>query len=239
MQHTTRAIVLSAIKYGDTSLIVRAFTASGGVKAYLLKGVLSSKKGRLKSAYFQPLTQLELVVSHRDKGTLEHIREAKISYPYSSLHSQIGKNTLCLFLAEVVQHSIQEEERNQKLFAFLEASLQWLDAHEAIANFHILFLLELSKYLGFYPDTSQRQLPFFDLAEGRFLQAPSLNPGISGVALEHFRAFLGMDFDALHSIKLGKTNRIALLQTLLQYFEIHLHGFRKPRSLAILNEVFS
>src|SRR5690606_1339809 len=46
MQITTKAIVLSSLKYGDTSLIVRALTESDGLKSYLLKGVLSSKKGK-------------------------------------------------------------------------------------------------------------------------------------------------------------------------------------------------
>jgi len=82
MQVTTRAIVLSSLKYGDTSLIVKAFTLSDGLKSYLLKGVLTSKKGKLKSAYFQPLTQLELVANHKNKGTLEAIREARVTYHY-------------------------------------------------------------------------------------------------------------------------------------------------------------
>ncbi|WP_431111606.1 DNA repair protein RecO, partial [Winogradskyella poriferorum] len=82
MQITTKAIVLSSLKYGDTSLIVRAFTESDGVKSYLLKGVLASKKGKLKPAYFLPLMQLELVAVHKNKGTLETIKEVKVSMPY-------------------------------------------------------------------------------------------------------------------------------------------------------------
>ena len=73
MQETTKAIVLSSIKYGDTSLIVKAFTASSGIKTYLLRGVLASKRGKLKSAYFQPLMQLEIIANHRNKGNLESI----------------------------------------------------------------------------------------------------------------------------------------------------------------------
>ncbi len=239
MQTTTGAIVFSSLKYGDTSLIVKAFTASDGLKTYLLKGVLASRKGKLKSAYFQPLTQLELVVNHRNKGTMEHLREARISYPYSSLHTDFVKKTLCMFLSEVLIHSIREEERNQGLFHFLEASLQWLDTHDKIANFHLLFLVGLSKYLGFYPDTNFMDAPYFDLAEGSFSQVLPLSPSLSGAELANFRALLGTTFDEVDSIKLGKKNRNVLLQSLLRYFEVHLHGFKQPRSLAILNEVFS
>jgi len=106
MQITTKAIILSSLKYGDTSLIVKAFTASDGLKSYLLRGVLNSKKGKLKTAYFQPLMQLEIVANHKNKGTLERIKEAKVSYHYQTLHAQIAKNAMTLFLAEMLSNSI-------------------------------------------------------------------------------------------------------------------------------------
>ena len=147
MQVTTKAIVLSSLKYGDTSLIVKVFTKTDGLKSYLLKGVLASKKGKLKTAYFQPLTQLELTANHKNKGTLETIREAKISIPYKTLHTDIIKNSLVLFLAEMLSNSIQEEQQDASLYNYLEYSLQWLDSNDKIANFHILFLLNLTKNL--------------------------------------------------------------------------------------------
>ena len=239
MQVTTKAIVLSTIKYGDTSLIVKLFTASDGLKSYLLKGVLASKKGKLKTAYFQPLTQLEVVAYHKNKGTLESIREAKPSYHYISLHTNITKNALTFFLAEMLSNSIQEEEDNENLYEFLEASLQWLDTHDEISNFHLYFLMVLSKYFGFYPDTSDNDAPYFDLLEGAFAYGLSLNPMIMGENLNFFKRFLGINFDAISSIKMNKKQRQELLKSIILYYELHLHGFRKPKSLAILNEVFS
>ncbi|TDQ33079.1 DNA replication and repair protein RecO [Zeaxanthinibacter enoshimensis] len=239
MQVTTKAIVLSSLKYGDSSLIVKAFTESDGLKTYLLKGVLSSRKAKIKAAYFQPLMQLEIVAYHKNKGTLEHLKEVHVAYPYESLHTRMDKSAICQFLAEVLVHSLQEEEENVPLFNYLQASLQWLDTHEQAANFHLLFLLELSRYLGFYPDTTADEYPYFDLVEGLFLRDATGNLLLSGDELSHFKALLGINFDALPEIKLTKTERKDLLQILLQYFEIHLHGFRKPKSLAILNEVFS
>ncbi len=239
MQVTTDAIVLSSLKYGDTSLIVRAYTASDGIKSYLLKGILATKKGKLKPGLFQPLTQLEVVANHRNKGTLESIREAKVNHPYQTLHTDIAKNAMTLFLAEMLGNSIHEEEANRGLFKFLEASLQWMDTHDEIANFHIYFLLELTKYLGFYPDTNEMTAGCFDLQEGEFTDTPSLNPMLLGVNLGYFKTFLGINFDEIHTIKMKKENRRDLLKSLVLYFELHLQGFRKPKSLAILNEVFS
>ncbi|MDC6362313.1 MULTISPECIES: DNA repair protein RecO [Flavobacteriaceae] len=238
MQITTKAIVLSSLKYGDTSLIVRAFTESDGLKSYLLKGVLSSKKGKLKPAYFQPLMPLEIVANHRNKGTLESIKEVKVAMPYKTLHTDILKNSVVLFLAEMLGNSIQEQEKDQALFNYLEYSLHWLDEHPLSPNFHILFLINLTKYLGFYPDTSYGNEPYFDLLEGSFCITPSVNPLIQNEILIDFKKFLGTNFDALQGIQLTKFNRRELLKNMVLYFRLHVHGFREPRSLAVLNAVF-
>ncbi len=238
MQVTTKAIVLSSLKYGDTSLIVRAFTESDGLKSYLLKGVLSSKKGKLKPAYFQPLMPLEMVAYHKNKGTLENIREVKVAMPYKTLHTDILKNSVVLFLAEMLGNSIQEQEKDQALFNYLEYSLHWLDEHSLSPNFHILFLINLTKYLGFYPDISDKNEPYFDLLEGSFCITPSINPLIQNEILIDFKKFLGTNFDALQGIQLTKFNRRELLKNIVLYFRLHVHGFREPRSLAVLNAVF-
>ena len=239
MQITTKAIVLSTLKYGDTSLIVRAFTQSDGVKSYLLKGVLASKKAKIRAAYFMPLTQLEIVANHRNKGSLESLRDVKVSVPYRTMHTDVVKNSVVLFLAEMLGNSIQEQEQDEGLFNYLEYALQWMDVHQLSPNFHILFLLNLTKYLGFYPDTSDQNSPFFDLLEGSFCETPSLNPLIQTENLEHFKKFLGTNFDALQRIQLTKSNRRELLKTMIQYYRLHVHGFREPKSLAVLNAVFS
>ncbi len=239
MQITTKAIVLSSLKYGDTSLIVRAFTQSDGVKSYLLKGVLASKKAKIRPAYFLPLMQLEIVANHKNKGTLESIRDVRVAIPYQTMHTDVVKNSVVLFLAEMLGNSIQEQEQDEGLFNYLEYALHWMDAHRLSPNFHILFLLNLTKYLGFYPDTSYQNSPFFDLLEGRFCKTPSLNPLIQSENLESFKRFLGTNFEALQAIQLTKPNRRELLKTIIQYFHLHVHGFREPKSLAVLNAVFT
>ncbi|MCM4166705.1 DNA repair protein RecO [Arenibacter sp. H213] len=239
MQITTKAIVLTSIKYGESSLIVKMYTLSSGMRTYMLKGVLASKKGKLKAAYFQPLAQLEVVAVHRDKGTLEHLKEVRLSYHYQSLHTQIAKNALSFFLAEMIANSIHEEESNEALFNFIQASLQWLDSNNEHANFHLYFLLTLSKYLGFYPDVKNTDFPCFDLLEGEFVKVPSLNPILEGRELFYFKSLLGTNFDSLEGIKLGKNDRKNLLKNLVLYYELHLQGFKKPKTIAVLNEVFS
>lgn len=235
---TTKVIVLSAIKYSDTSLIVKCFTETNGIKSYLLKGVLTSKKGKLKTAYFQPLMQLEIVANHRDKGTLESMREVKVSYHYQTMHNNIYKNALTIFIAEILSSSLQEEERNTSLFSYLESSLQWLDNHNEIANFHISFLLFLTRYLGFFPDKENIDAVHFDLMEGVFIDTPGFNPSLSKEDTIFFKLFLGTIFDGVPEIKMNHKQRQSLLNGVILYFELHLQGFKKPKSLQILNEVF-
>lgn len=238
MPITTKAIVLSSLKYGETSLIVKAFTESDGLKSYLLRGVFTSKKSKQKAAYFLPLMSLEVVAHHRNKGTLESLRDVKINTPYQTLHTDVVKNSIVLFLAEVLSGSIREQVQDRPLFRYLEYALYWLDRHEAIANFHILFLLNLTEYLGFYPDTTHSKAPYFDLLEGKFCTTPSLNPMIEGESLNIFRKILGIPFDHLKTVRMSKLHRQELLNKVVLYFELHVHGFKKPKSLAVLNAVF-
>ncbi|WP_343488210.1 DNA repair protein RecO [Allomuricauda sp. d1] len=239
MQVTTKAIVFSSLKYGDTSLIVKAFTESDGLKSYLLKGILSSKRGKLKTAYFQPLMQLELIANHKNKGTLETIREAKPIHPYKTLHTDILKNSMVLFLAEMLSNSVQEQGSDTGLFHYLQYALDWLDHSDPEPNFHILFLLNLTKYLGFYPDNEYKNASYFDLQEGMFINAPSLNPILEGKTLENFKHFLGINFDVLKTVHMTRKDRQELLAKVVLYFGLHLHGFRKPKSLGVLNAVFN
>src|SRR5699024_5470857 len=116
---TTKAIVLSAIKYGDSSLIVRLFTQSDGVKSYMVKGVLTCKKGKFKNGYFQLLTILEVVASHRNKGTLESLRDIKLRTAYSTLQTDLVNSSLGMFLSEMLVVAMQEEEENTALFEFI------------------------------------------------------------------------------------------------------------------------
>jgi DNA repair protein RecO (recombination protein O) len=236
---TTKAIVLSAIKYAEADLIVSCYTEGYGLKSYLLRGVLKSKKGALKTSYFQPLTQLEIVAVHKDKGTLERIKEAKIAQPYRSLHTHVVKSAIVLFLSEMLKNTIQEEEANPPLFHYLAQSFYWLDNHEQVANFHLLFLLKLSAYLGCYPDASNIDAPYFNLSEGNFQETDSGLYCEKGPAVAVFKGLFGIDFDSLPQIKLTKSERKHTLNLLLVYYQLHLQGYKKPRSLLVLNQLFN
>ena len=235
---TTKAIVFSSLKYGESDLIVKCFTKSSGLKSYLLRNVLKSKKGKLRPSYFQLLSLIEIEASHKNKGTLERINEAKMFYPYQSLHTNMVKSSLVIFLAEILSNTINEEAEDKILFHFIENSLRWLDNSKDIANFHISFLLKLSLHLGFYPDTSSIVKPYFNLLEGNFQDINTGKHVETGTVIVHLKMFFGMDFDKINGIKLTKQQRLDLLTLMVHYYQLHLHGFKKPKSLLVLNQIF-
>ena len=233
----TKAIVISSLKYQEKSLIVKCFTQSDGLKSYFVQSAFSSKKNNQKIAYFQPLTILEIEANHKNKGTLEHFKEIKLASAYQTINVDIIKSTIVIFLSEILHHSIQEEEKNEDLFTFLETALLWLDTHEETANFHLILLLEITKFLGFYPDNSENDLNFFEMTEGVF----SPFQGISCLS-EHetflFKKLMNLKFESDQKVFAGIERQI-LLKILLDYYSIHLDGFKKPKSLDVLKEVFA
>jgi len=236
---TTNAIILSSLKYGDTSLIVKCYTQEEGVKTYLIRGVLKPKKSGLKAAYFQPLTQLRIVANHNSKNTLNSIKELQVIHPYKTFHTDIVKQSVVLFLSEVLSNSIQEEEQNLALYEYLETAFIWLDVHDRVANFHLLFLLNLSGFLGFYPDTSDKNKKGFDLLEGVFSDNIHEKNVISKNDFYQFKKLLGIIFDTLENVTYSKEERQLVLKVIIQYFKLHLDSFRNPKSLQVLETVFS
>jgi DNA repair protein RecO (recombination protein O) len=233
----TKAIVISSLKYQEKSLIVKCITYSDGLKSYFVPNAFAAKKSNQKIAYFQPMSILEIEANHKNKGTLEHFKEIKLAHGYQSISNNIIKSTIVMFLSEIIHHSIHEEEKNESLFNFLESALLWLDAHEEISNFHLILLLELTKFLGIYPDTSEYELTYFDTKEGIF----SLFQGTNCLS-EHetflFKKLIDLKFDSDQKVFTGIERQI-LLKILLDYYAVHLDGFKKPKSLDVLKEVFA
>ncbi|WP_299548271.1 DNA repair protein RecO [Seonamhaeicola sp.] len=236
---STKAIVLSKLRYKDYDLIVKCYTEQLGIISFILKGVLKSKKSHTKVAYFQLLSQLQLIIQYRENRSLQTIKEVKLDSVYTSLHTNVLKGAIVMFLAEILSGTLQEEEQNETLFSYIETTLLWLDAHANYSNFHLLFLLNLTKYLGFYPDTTHIEHSFFNLSEGRFETKKTDDYSISGDNLTLLKQLLGTTFDDLSSVKINSKQRQAFLNMILLYFELHLGNFKRPKSLQIFNQVFS
>ena len=233
----TKAIVISSLRHQEKNLIVRCFTASDGIKSYYVQGAFGSKKGNQKIGYFQPLTILEIEASHQNKGTLERFKEIKLAHAYQSMHTNFVKSTLSLFIAEMLQVVIREEEKNEPLFDYLESAFLWLDLHDQVVNFHLKLMLDITKFLGFYPDDSDIELPHFNLLDGQF------STEISTHSLTLHESVLFKKLMALQSddtqLNFNVSERQLLLKLLLEYYQLHLGTFKIPKSIAVLKDVFS
>jgi len=239
MQLKTKAIVISTLNYGETDVIAKCFTEEKGVVSYMLKGIRKSKKGKLRMSMFQQLSLLDIEASHKENKNLQYLREVRVCHPYHSLYSNVYKSTIVMFLAEVLKNSIQEEEQNQALFSFLEDSFVDLDRAQTIKNFHLHFIVKLTEFLGFYPDTKSSGLPYFDMLNGVFqlkeYNAYSFNNSNS----ELLKALMSQkNYKEANQILLNQDRRKSFLDFMMLYYELQLQGFRKPKSLEVLQQIF-
>ena len=236
---STKAIILSKLKYKDHDLIVRAYTASNGVVSFLVKGTFSSKKTKIKPAYFQSLSLLNLEIDYKNSRDLHYIKNVRLQQVYSTLHTDILKSTCVIFLAEILTMVLKEEAPNEDLFNYIEAALLWFDTIDCNSIFHLQFLIGLTKYVGFYPELSNPTLPFFNLEAGLYQAKNTGRYCISGSKLILFNSILGMEFDSYTSESMNSAQKQELLNMILLYFKLHLQGFKSPKSLVILNQVFN
>lgn len=238
MQVSTKAIVVSKLRYKDNDLIVKCYTELFGIKSYLIKNALKTRKGKFKPAYFQSLTIIHIEAEHKDNRSLHFLKDIKIQNNFDSIHTNVIKSTIAMFLAEVLTIVLKEEEENANLFNYIETSLIWFNENKVDSNFHFLFLIELTKYLGFYPEISQTSKPFFNLEDGKFYDSQKSKYFISGENLTLFKQLLGIKFDTVKSSTFKPKQKQEFLNMILLYFKLHLDGFYQPKSASILNQVF-
>ncbi len=210
-----------------------------GMQSFMVPGVRSNK-GAIRSSHLQPLNLLELVMQIRQSANLQRIKELRCTPVLHSIHYEPKKSGIALFMLEILNRSIREEERNESLFDFLWGSIQILDLREqGIALFPVHFLVQLSRYLGFYPSADTYQEGYaFDMEEGGFYAKPAASELELRTAKALF-SLLDKDFEALEEVKLDHAGRQLVLSQLLDYYRIHLHNFKEFNSPAILREILS
>ena len=236
---STPGIVIHRIKYADTSTIVKIYTVRFGIQSYIINGIRSSKS-KIKIGFFQPLSLLELVVYHKNTSGLHRIKDCKIAHPLHSIYADLSKNSIALFISEILYKSLKEENPNPILFNFLNHFILSLEFEEKyFFNFHLQFLAEYSRHLGFYP-----QLPnsfsssYFDLKQGCFSMtkpehAYFLSKELSKLIYELFS--VSNNFSQAPSLTTHE--RRALIYTFINYYELHLPWFHDIKSHQVLEQL--
>lgn len=237
----TRALVLRALKYGDTKMIIDLLTESDG-RVSVIVTVSKTSKGKLKKQFFQPLTLLEVELDLRLKAQLQKLREARLAVPYVSMTTDPKKLSVALFLSEFLLNATRGEHDNPALFAYVSSSLEWFDScQSSFANFHLVFMMRLTRFIGFYPNTDDyHEGDFFDLQASTFCTAAPLHSDFlqpEDAAL--IQPLLRMNYESMHLFRLSHQQRNRVVDIILRYYQLHVPGFSELQSLAIVQELWA
>ena len=237
----TPAIVLHSIKYGETRLIVDLFTRSHGKLSFIVS-IPKSAKGKMKKQFFQPLTLLEIETDVRPRLQLQKLSDARLLHPFSSIPFEPHKLAISLFIAEFLYYGLRGEQQNAPLFDYVTSSILWLDGQDAhFANFHLVFLMRLIRFLGFYPNLDDYTAgDYFDLRESEFTPVPPMHRDfLQPQEAEKVQLMMRMDFSTMHLFQMSHSERNRLLEVALVYYRLHLPDFPELKSISVLQELFA
>lgn len=236
-----RGVVLHTLKYGDSSMVAYLLTDVGGRRSFMVQGVRSRHGRGSKLALFQPMFPLEFEGLEPASATGMHrFREVRSAWALQGIPFDIRKSTMALFMAEVLYRLVRESEPNEALFDFVWGSVAALDAmQEGVANFHLWFLANLCRLMGFSPGNAYAPGSWFDIREGLYVAArPAHTSVLSQENARTLNDMIECDVRLLAEIGLNRTQRTEFLDAMLSYLGYHLDAVTAVQSVRILREVF-
>jgi DNA repair protein RecO (recombination protein O) len=240
MLHKTRGIVLHYVRYGETSIIAHIYTELFGRQSYIINNV-RSKRSSFSLNYFQPLTILDIEAYFKPNRDIQRIKEIKRHVSLDQIYSDITKSSITIFIAEVIYKTLREAEANPSMFNFLNHSIQFLDLmNRGISNFHLIFLIQYSKYLGIFPQIQLDQLNE-KIENERFAEhliEETLFSNLSEEARKKLSELTRKSFHNLENISINPQIRIELLDKLVAFYILHFENIGQINSLKVLKEIF-
>ena len=237
----TYGIVLHTVRFSDTQLIADVFTEAAGTVSFIDR-MPRAGRASVKSSIWQPLSLVEIVWEHRPKLNLQRPREVSLWVPWRQLPFEPAKTAMALFLGEFLYYALRHEQENPLLFQYLTHALRWLDeAPGNYANFHIVLLLHLTRFLGFMPLAEDwNPGDFFDLQAATFVAQRPVHPHyLEPTEAAVVPKFLRMDFRSMRGVGLNGEGRRRILQLITEFYRLHVPDFPEQRSLGVLAEVFA
>ena len=170
---------------------------------------------------FLPLNVLEATVVESSRSNLYTMRNPVAKHPLLGVRGNMFKNSMTMFISEVLYRVIKEGAYEQGLFEWCEKNILFLDAMtEDFSNFHLRFLLEFAVILGFSP------------------QAYDLRPFVG----DHYpvvERFMTGSFAESMLIPLSGQVRNEIAEEILRYIEFHSESAVNVNSLKVLRELFA
>jgi DNA repair protein RecO (recombination protein O) len=228
-----RGIVLHKIKYKDTRDIVYLYTDAKGRKTYIFNH-------NNKSGHLYPLSLIEFESNERHKADMQYIKEFVLSPVLPEIFSNIRKSAPAMFIGEFLYRVLKEEGLNINLFEFISKSINLLDVmREGVANFHLHFLVQLPKYLGFAIPSNINGFDYFDIKACKFVIIKPLHPqffdrGNTQILTE----LLDLPYDRLDDLKLSGLQRVDFLNNMLDFYSFRYDFNLVMKSLSVLHETF-
>ena len=239
MDDKIRGFVLQNIRYGETSLVVRMYTLNNGLQSYMVKGV-RGKASSNRAALFQPMTFLSFVQYGKPSANgLLFLKDVELDYVYQSIPFVMNKSAILIYLSELLSRTLTQQERNDGLYGFVSQSVHWLDLVESgYANFPLFFTLELSRFLGFYPQANYHTRAYFDMMEGCFVGSKPVHPYCFEQAESAVLSrLLNCGIDSLPSMVMTGVQRNVLLDGVLTFMRLHAPVLKGLQSHEVLKEV--
>ncbi|HLS93938.1 DNA replication and repair protein RecO [Sphingobacterium allocomposti] len=240
MLHKTRGVALKTTNFSENSVVAHIFTETFGMQSYLVQGAKKSR-AKISANLFQPLHPLDMVVYHKANNGLQRIKEVHQIPVLHHIPLDITKSALAIFLNEVLYKVLRQQSPDPALFNFIQQSVIWMDQTTTkLTNFHLVFLVRLSRFLGFLPlQAATRTLPFFNLLDGVFCNTlPSHSHILQEPHTSLFQQLLKANFEDSAEIKMGKEDRKYLLEKILEFYKLHTEAFGSVHSLYVLEEIF-
>ncbi len=241
MLHKVKGIVLKTTNYSETSVIVQVLTDKFGMQSYLINGV-KKPKAKIKMNMLQSLHLLDMVVYHKANTNIQRISELRQTPVFKTIPYDIVKTSIVIFLNEVLYKSIRQQSADESLFDYLFNAIAWFDEVEVInPNFHLSFLLKLTRFLGFSPNEKKRSdQVYFDLQEGEFVSRVPIHSNY--LQLEDAVSFIllfNTPLENISEIKMSNVRRRFLLDKILVFYTLHTASFGEVQSHKILETLLS
>ncbi|MGZ5242832.1 MAG: DNA repair protein RecO [Bacteroidia bacterium] len=232
----TSGIVIKNTKYSDSSIISKIYTKSLGMQSYIIHGV-NSPKAAIKPSLLQPLVLLDLVVYNNTTKNIQRIKEARPNPPLKTLHFDVLKSTVGLFVAELLHRAVKEEEPHAALYDFVEQFILYIDkTEENLGVWPLFFVLHMTRFLGFFPHAETvYSNESFNLSDGQFNAISGVGANcIEPVHALYLHKLIFADFDTLAQLKIPKASRTVLLNKIMDYYILHIPGFFALKSVNVL-----
>ena len=243
---TTNAVVLKAIAYSDTSLIVRLFTEDHGKVTVIAKGAKRSKSPFGSS--LEPMNNLQVNYYHKETRDIQLLKETSLEQTLFNIRGNMTKITIGFAIIEIMDKTSRENDANHILFRLVTRIITSLEKSKGDDN-HLFwfFLIQFAIRSGFRPNLEycsrcRRPLSMviLDSNIGDLSCDSCLKSGdiiLNQENLSFLKKLSITHLDEIEDLAGYEDTKSEIQSFLITFISYHLEGMNKVRSLEILEQI--